>query len=88
MIRLTKTQAADFGKIRYITPWFAIEPLEIKDGSFILPEDLIDYLTEFEKNPKIKEACSANNTLKALPIRKLNKDELKENILDISPMER
>jgi len=80
MIRLTKQQAADFGEIRYITPWFAIQPVEIKDGSFILPSELLDYLTGFEKKPELKEAKSVNDILKVLPIIKLDKIELKEEI--------
>ena len=88
MIRLTKKQAEDFGEIRYITPWFAIQPIEIKDGTFILPECLLGYLTEFEKIHELKEAKPVNDTLKALPIKKINKNELKEDVLNISVIER
>lgn len=81
MIRLTAQEAAVFGEV-YITPWYCIKPIEIKDGTFILPEHLIDDLERFKvgkaklkgsKKIKMKEA---QDKLKTLPIRKLEKDEL------------
>ena len=76
MIRLTKAQAADFG-YKLITPWYAIQPIEIKDGTFILPEDILNDLNDFEIR-KIKTAKPVNDILKTFPIRKLEKDELKD----------
>ena len=76
MIRLTAQQAKDFGEV-FITPWFCIKPIEIKDGSFILPEEVMEYLPKFELK-EISIATSVKNTLSVYPKRKLVEGELKE----------
>lgn len=81
MIRLTKQEAVDFGEV-YITPWYMIKPIEIKDGTFILPEHLIDDLERFKvgkaklKGSKKVKMEETQDKLKTFPKKKLKKDEL------------
>ena len=83
MIRLTAQQAADFGEV-YITDWYMIKPIKIKDGTFILPEHLIDDLERFRigkaelmGSKKIK-LIATQDKLKTFPKKELKKDELIE----------
>lgn len=89
MIRLTKQQAEKIGYMK-ITDWYAIQPIEIKDGTFILPEKVRDDIEEFLKKdiPQKITIQSTLNDLKSYPVRKLDKSELKdaETIPDIKPV--
>ncbi len=82
MIRLTAQEAADFGEV-FITPWYCIKPIEIKDGTFILPEHLIDDLERFKvgkaklKGSKKIKMKATQDKLKTFPKKKLDKKELK-----------
>jgi len=80
MIRLTKQQAEKIGYMK-ITDWFAIQPIEIKDGTYILPKEVLPYiekfLTEKKAIDKIK-VVSTLSDLKKYPVRAISKDELKE----------
>lgn len=84
MIRLTAQQAADFGEV-YITPWYIIKPEEIKDGTFVLPEELIDDLDRFKVGKakltgsrKIKMKATQDK-MKTFPKKELEKGELKDD---------
>jgi len=84
MIRLTKQQAEKIGHMK-ITKWFAIQPIEIKDGSFILPKEVLPYIEKFLNEKKTIDKIKANETfkdLKKMPIRKLSKNELKPESIE------
>lgn len=79
MIRLTAQQAADFGEV-FITDWYALRPIEIKDGTFILPKKIKTDLGKFKlkSKKKIKDEDLDNviAVLDSLPVRNLKQDEL------------
>jgi len=85
MIRLTKEQAEKIGYLK-ITNWYAIQPIEIKDGTFILPEKVKDDIEKFLIEGKnIIEAQKVSNTLtdiKKYPVKKLDPSELKPAPID------
>lgn len=87
MIRLTKEQAEKIGYLK-ITDWYAIQPIEIKDGSFILPERVIKDIENFKVNIKIKIAekvfVSILDNLKAKTIIPLLSTELE--ITEVEPI--
>ncbi len=75
MIRLTKAEAEVIGDLK-IQPWFAIRPVEIKDGSFILPDDVMEHVKPFLKDPKAKKKIDKLElAVKDKPVRKLKDSE-------------
>jgi len=90
MIRLTKEQAEKIGYLK-ITWWYAIQPIEIKDGSFILPKEVLADIEAFGIDIKIDEIgtlkkVSLLDTLLKYPVVKLLPSELKIPI-EIKPIE-
>ena len=90
MIRLTAEQAAKIGDLR-ITWWYGIRPIEIKDGTFILPKEVLPDIEKLGINIKIDEIgtlekVSLLEKLLEYPIVKLLPAELKEPI-EIEPIE-
>jgi len=85
MIRLTTEQAESIG-YKKITDWFAIRPIELKDGSYILPKEVLPYIEKFlaEKVPVEKTTDDVYSVLRVCPVRKLNLSELKV----VEPIER
>jgi hypothetical protein len=79
MIRLTKQQAEKIGYLK-INNWYAIQPIELKDGTFILPERVRGDIEKFlEKDIPNKTVIQKTLTdIKKYPIRKLDKSELKD----------
>jgi len=89
MIRLTAEQAVKIGYLK-ITWWYAIQPIEIKDGSFILPKEVLPDIEKFGIDIKIDEIdtlekVSLLEKLLEYPIVKLLPAELKEPI-EIEPI--
>ena len=79
MIRLTAQQATDFGEV-FITPWYCLKPIEIKDGTFILPKkiktDLGKFKLKSKKQIKDKDLDDLIVLLDSLPTKNLKQDEL------------
>lgn len=79
MTRLTATQAKKIGYMK-ITDWFAIQPIEIKDGTFILPKEVLPYIEKFIEQDRVKEKqkiTTISTSIKKYPIKKLDAKELK-----------
>jgi len=90
MIRLTKEQAEKIGYL-LIKKWYAIQPIEIKDGSFILPKEVLVDIEAFGVDIKINEIGTLEKVtlldkLKEYPVVKLLSSELKVPI-EIEPIE-
>lgn len=80
MIRLTKAQAEKIGYMK-INDWFAIQPIEIKDGTYILPKEVLPYIEKFVAEKRVIDTKAVSTTLadlKKYPVRAVSKDELKE----------
>jgi len=81
MIRLTKEQADKIGYLK-INEWYAIQPIELKDGTFILPEVVVQDIERLNPAIKIKDILNKNvslvSELKKMPIREVDKAELKD----------
>ena len=80
MIRLTKQQAEKIGYLK-ITDWLAIQPIEIKDGTFILPKEVLPHIEKFLAEKKAIDKTKVSDTLtdlKTYPVRPIIISELKE----------
>jgi len=85
VIRLTKIQADKIGYL-LIKKWYAIQPIEIKDGTFILPErvrdDIEKFLIEGKNIVDVQKTSDTLTDIKKYPVKKLDPSELKPAPID------
>ena len=66
-----------------VTPWYGIDPIETKDGNFIIPAKVLDDLIKFNVKLKVPTKISLTDKvlsveLTKLPIKDVKLIELKE----------